>query len=813
MSLIDELKLPVDKLRTKARVEELGFRSTDEICCEQHLIGQERAVSSISFGLSMESKGYNIFVVGNPGSGRTTYAMNRIMALAKDMPAPDDWVYAYNFSNPSAPLAINMPAGQGRELAKELDELVKELKIVLSKTFEDSQYEDTKARYVKEFQEQVNEYMEELRKAALERGFSIKRTPQGFVNVPLVKVVAEDGNVTYREMQQEEFEALGEEERKELQGKSEEISQKTLEVLRRIRDLEKSLRERIKELEANICRSAIGPYLKELKDRFGANGKLRVWIDELSEDIIKNFNIFIAAARDENAEVDFSRYGVNVIVENKPEEGAPVIRETNPTYYNLIGKVEYESRQGYLYTDFTKIVAGAIHKANGGFLILEAEELFRHFLSWEALKRVLKTGQLTIENIGEQWGYIPFSSLRPEPIPMDVKVVIIGTRWIYYLLNLYDPEFSKLFKVKADFDVDMPRTVKAERDLANFVAGFTQKEKLPPFTADAVGEVIEWASRLADHGNRMTTRFNQLAEVLVEAAAWARKENGDRVAAPHVRKAISEKQFRMNLVEERMRRAFEDGTLYIDTRGEKVGQVNGLTVVDLVDHRFAHPVRITANVFMGREGVVNIEREVKLTGPIHNKGLLTLSSYLGRQYAQDMPLALSAHLAFEQVYGGIEGDSASSTELYCLVSALSDLPLKQSIGVTGSVDQFGNIQPIGGVNEKIEGFFKYCKVQGLTGDQGVMIPESNVVHLMLDHEVMQAVQEGKFHIWAIRHVDEGIEILTGVPAGKMDEAGNFPEGTVHARAKQKLRTFMERSAKLKKELGEEPKKSEDEGNG
>ncbi|WP_273003224.1 MULTISPECIES: Lon protease family protein [Acetomicrobium] len=810
-SILEEKRVPKELLRSRVSMEKFSFSTTAELVSDKRLIGQERAAKAVSFGLSLNKKGFNIFVVGNPGSGRMTYAMRQIEAKAKKLPAPDDWLYMHNFENPSSPIAINMPAGQGKRFAQTMTEVIEELKSTLSKAFEDSQYEDAKAQLVKEFQEQVNELMDRLRNIAQQNGFLIKRTPQGFVNIPLVKV-EEDGKVVQREMQQEEFEALPEEEQKRLQEISEKISQHTLETLRKIRDLEKNLKDRIKELERNISRSAISPFLSELRERYGKSQKLLKWIASMEEDVIKNFNIFVAAARDENIEVDFGKYMVNVFVSNDPEDGAPVIRESNPTYYNLMGKVEYESRQGYLYTDFRKIVAGAIHRANGGYLVLEAEELLRQYLSYDALKRALKDEKLTIENLGEQLGFLPVSSLRPEPIPLNIKVVIVGTRLIYYLLSLYDKEFSELFKIKADFDVDMPRNENTEYDMAVFIAEYTQQENLLPYDREAVGEVIEYASRLADHKQRMTTQMNKITEVLVEATAWARAEGKELVEASDVKKAIKEMRYRVSLIEDRMFRAFEDGILRVEVDGERVGQINGLTVIDMREHSFGHPVRITSNIYMGHEGVVNIEREVKLTGPIHNKGLLILSSYLGKKYAQDMPLTLTARIAFEQTYEEIEGDSASSTELYCLLSSLSGYPLKQGIAVTGSVDQFGSIQPIGGVNEKIEGFFRYCKLRGLTGEQGVMIPKQNLIHLMLDHEVLEAVEEGKFHIWAIDTVDEGLEIVTGVPAGVPDESGKYPDETVHGKAKERLRFFMEEAAKLKKALQKTEREENNENN-
>ena len=731
------------------------------------------------------------------------------------MPAPSDWVYVYNFDEAGEPIAIKMSAGRGKELAREMTEMIEELKVKLGKAFENNQYEDNKAQLVKDFQERINDLMEALRAQAKERNFSVKRTPQGFVNLPLFLETDEQGNAVSREMQPDEFEKLPEEEQERLQQLSEEISQKTLEVLRQIRDGEKVLKDQIKDLESEICRSTIQPILAELKEEFGKDEGLEEWIDDLTEDIIENFGMFVAGSRDENAEVDFSRYEVNVFVSNDPNGGAPVIREMNPVYYNLVGKVEYESRQGYLYTDFRKVMPGALHRANGGFLLLEADKVLRQFMSWDALKRVLLTKELMIENLSEHLGAVPVSSLRPQAIPIDVKVVIIGTYELYYLLNEYDPEFHKIFKIKADFESDMPRNAEFELKIACFIATFVDTEGKIPFQAEAVAEIAEWAAREVEDQNRMSTQFNKMSEILVESTAWARVDKAAQVTRLHVRKAIEERLYRVNLIEERYQRAFETGVIRIDTDGAAVGQINGLTVITLEDHAFGHPVRITANVFTGQDGIVNIEREVKMTGPIHNKGLLTLSSFLGKKYAQHMPISVTARIAFEQTYSGIEGDSASSTELYCLLSALSGVPLRQDIAVTGSVDQFGNIQPIGGVNEKIEGFFSYCKVRGLTGNQGVMIPVQNARHLMLNYEVLDAAEKGLFHVWAVATIDEGIEILTGVPAGVADAEGNYAEDTIHGKVKRCLFDWIERSAKLKQEIskkyGDSDKDADDEG--
>ncbi|MDR2528702.1 MAG: AAA family ATPase [Synergistaceae bacterium] len=847
MDMRDKWKLPPDKLRRVTDPKNWKFETTDDIKSTKNLIGQERAVESISFGLEVPSRGYNIFVTGRPDSGRTRYALERLRERAKDSPAPDDWVYVYNFDEPGEPLAIRLPAGHGKGLCMALENLIGELKVTISKAFEKSQYEDAKAQFVKDFQEKAGTIMDELKAWSAEKGFSLKRTPQGFVNIPLISAEDEEGKTVIREIQQEEFEALSDEKQKSYQAASEEVSQKTLLALRSIRDMEKELKEEISKLEAEICRAAIAPYLSDIREKYvlgektekakkssktknvgdgtekktqksraakkgqgfsdETNQKLSDWFDRLTEDIIENFGAFVTSVRDDSAEVDFSRYTANLFVSNDPKAGAPVVWETNPTYYNLAGKVEYESRQGYLCTDFRRIVAGAFHKANGGFLVLDAEKVLMNFMSWEAIKRVLRTGEVSIENLGEQYGAVPVSSLRPTPIQMRLKVVMVGTPYIYALLQYYDPEFQKIFKIKASFDFDMSRNKNTEREMACFVAGVVREKNMLPFDASAVSEILEWASREADDQELLSIEIGPIRELVVESHAWAKTEKTAWVGREHVLKAIRHKKYRNSLYQDKIMRAFTNGLVRVDTEGEAVGQINGLSVIDLTDHRFGHPSRITANVYMGQEGIVNIEREVKMTGPIHNKGLMILSSYLGRMYAQDMPLSLSARLTFEQNYGGIEGDSASSTELYCLLSALSGLPLKQSVAVTGSVDQFGNVQPIGGVNEKIEGFFECCKVRGFSGSQGVMIPKQNMRHLMLDHDVIHAVREGKFSIWVVSTIDEGIELLTGVRAGKARRNGTFPAGTVHGKVKARLKKLLEDSAKLRKELGDDPDKN------
>ncbi len=757
----------------------------------------------MEFGLKVDGRGYNIFVVGQPGSGRTSYILERLNDMAGSLPAPDDWLYFYNFAKPGEPLAVSVSAGKGKKLSDDLDELLKDLKTVISRAFEQSQYEDTKARHIKEFQEKAGAIMDKLKARAEREHFSLKRTPQGFVNIPLIKDKDEDGKPIVRELKPEEYEALDQKTQKKYQAVSEKISQRTLVGMRQIRDLEKALKETLSKLDADMCRTAISPVMDEVRGKYSGNEALQKWFDAMTDDIIENFGAFVTAARDENAEVDFTRYQANLFVSNDPQKGAPVIWETNPTYYNLSGRVEYESHQGYLYTDFRRILAGAFHKANGGFLILDAEKVLMNFMAWESVKRILRTGEASIENLGEQYGALPVASLRPSAIPINLKIIMTGTAYIYELLQYYDAEFGKIFKVKASFDYDMPRTAANERKMARYIADYIRVRNLKPFDASALSEIIEWSGREAEDQNLLSVETGKLRELITESSAWAA---GETVTSNDVIKAVNHKNYRLSLYQEKLSRAFRDGVIRVDTFGEEIGQINGLSVIDLGDYRFGHPSRITANVFMGQEGVVNIEREVKMTGPIHNKGLMILSSYLGRKYAQDMPLSLSAHITFEQNYSGIEGDSASSTELYCILSALSGLPLKQGIAVTGSVDQFGNVQPIGGVNEKIEGFYEYCKISGLTGNQGVMIPESNTRHLMLNREVIDAVREGKFSVWSVKDIDEGLEILTGITAGKLRKDGSYSEKTVHGKVKSRLKKMLSDGMRLEKKFSRSPRK-------
>ena len=596
-------RLTPEKLRRIKPVESWKLSTTDDIALTKSrkpepLIGQQRAVESLEFGLNVDGRGYNIFVVGQPGSGRTSYILERLESMAGDLPAPDDWLYLYNFSKPGEPLAVSVQAGRGKKLSDELDELLKDLKAVISRAFEQSQYEDAKASHVKEFQEKAGAIMDKLKARAEREHFSLKRTPQGFISIPLIKDKDEEGHEITRELKPEEYEALDSKKQKKYQAISERISQRTLSGMREIRDMEKALKEKLSKLDAEICRAAIAPCMDEIRGKYSGNEALLKWFDAMTDDVIENFGAFVTAAREENAEVDFTRYQANLFVSNDPAKGAPVIWETSPTYYNLSGRVEYESHQGYLYTDFRRILPGAFHKANGGFLVLDAEKVLMNFMAWEAVKRILRTGEASIENLGEQYGALPVASLRPSPIKMNLKIIMTGTPYIYELLQYYDAEFSKIFKVKASFDYDMPRTAGNERKMARYIAEYIHRQKLKPFDASALSEIIEWSGREAEDQNLLSVETGRLRELLTEASAWSQ---GSTVTRENVIKAIEHRNYRLGLYRDKLARAFRDGVIRVDTSGSVVGQINGLSVIDLNDYRFGHPSRITANVFMVRK--------------------------------------------------------------------------------------------------------------------------------------------------------------------------------------------------------------------
>lgn len=768
------------------------------------IIGQPRAVEAMEFGLAMSSPGYNLFMSGPTGTGKTTYAETKVREEARGRPSPSDWCYVYNFDEPDRPTALEFPPGQGARFCKDMEQLVEEARTEIRRAFDSEEYESRRLALIQQGEREAANIWHALEDEARAMRFIVQRAPTGIITAPLSPLD--------KPYSQEQYAVLPEEQKEKLSLAGQELRGRVNDAIRRIRHVEQETRDALRHMERETGRFAVEHLFQSLKERYGEFPRVQAYLDRVQADMIDHLESIRADGRDGDMVANplmlaagrsranvFLRYQVNLFVSNGQAEGAPVVVETNPTYYNLVGRVEYEGELGTLRTNFTMVKPGALHRANGGYLIIQARDLLMNQMAWPALKRALKTGQVSIENLGELHGVVATTSLRPEPIPLNVKVILIGNPWLYQLLYFNDEDFRKYFKVKVDFDYQMPRSKETELAYAAFIASRCETDGLPPFDPSGVARVIEFSSRLAGHREKLSTRFNEIAEVVAEAGMWARREGAAVVEGRHVQHAVDAKVYRSNQVEERILEMIVRGTLLVDADGAAVGQINGIAVLQAGDYVFGKPMRITARSFLGGRGVINIEREADLSGRIHNKGVLILSHYLGGKFAHDKPLALSASLAFEQSYDEVEGDSASAAELYALLSELSGLPIDQGIAVTGSINQKGDLQPIGGVNEKIEGFYHACKVKGLTGRQGVLIPRANVDDLMLDHEVAEAVEAGRFHVWAVDSVDEGIEILTGVPAGEADEHGRYPADTVFGRVDRRLEEMARRQVRFARE--------------
>ena len=796
LRLEDKLAVPADRLRWYCDPAGLPFETTEEVDPLQGAVGQERAVSALEFGVEIDDGGFNVFVAGPPGTGRSTTARSYMEKVAESQPVPDDWVYVHNFADPYRPKAIHFPAGMGSRFARDMDELVNAARREIPRAFESEDYERRRNDELTRLRQQQQAIYSQLQELARDQGFSIELTPAGILTVPIV------GG---QPLSAEEYENLPTEQKAELERRGESLRRQLEQALHEGRKLEKESGERLRQLEEEVALFAVGHLFEDLRERYRDHIDVLDYLTKVQEDILQHLDDFrtspqqdqrlpgaLAELQGASREENLSRYKVNVIVDNSETRGAPVVEEHNPTYYNLMGRLDYQARFGAMFTDFQQIKAGALHRANGGYLLVDALDLLISPLAWDALKRTLETGELRIENIGEQYSPIPAATLRPEPIPLRCKVVLVGNSYIYYLLYHLDEDFRKLFKVKADFGPDMDRSKSHIERYAGFISRQVRERGLHHFDRGAVAKMVEYGVRLVEDQGKLTTQLADVADMVVEASFWAGKNSRDLVTAEDVERAIEHKEYRSNLIEEKVQEYIKDGTIMIDTDGMKVAQVNGLSIYDLGDYSFGRPSRITARTSLGGQGVVNIEREIKLSGPIHSKGVLILSGYLTGKYAQGYPLALSATLTFEQTYNEVDGDSASSAELYALLSALSGLPLKQGIAATGSVNQKGEVQAVGGVTRKVEGFYEVCKAKGLTGEQGVIIPEANVKSLMLKDEVVRAIKDGKFHIWSVRNVDEGIELLTGVRAGEQAKDGSYPEGTVHQRVEAQLREYAQR---------------------
>lgn len=783
-------ELPTEMLRKTTEPSRM-CATTEELIPLKEIIGQERATKALKFGLEIKQLGFNIYASGLHGTGRKTAVKSFLEELSTTKPIPSDWCYVNNFQNPYEPKAIELPAGRGNEFQSDIKSFIEETRRVLPEAFESEDYASKREAVVGAIEEDRKTLLTKLNERALKEGFVLRSTQIGVFIVPLIKG---------QPLTDQQLIALPKETRNEIEKKRIKLQSELRNAMRQLAGLQKKVTEEIQKLDQEVATYAIGHRVDTLIEKYNEFSEVKIYLKEIRRDILENLLKFIQEPKTPKVpfpapwleDVPFRKYEVNVIVDNSDLQGAPVVLELNPTHQHLFGRIEKEAQFGVLTTDFTMIRGGSLHQANGGYLVLPAEDLLRNLFSYDALKRALTNECIDMEEAGERLGFITTKGLKPQSIPLNVKVILIGNPTLYHQLYLLDRDFKGLFKVKADFDTSIDRTDENMRKYASFVCTFCKKEQLKHLDGSGLARIIEYGSRLARDQQKLSTLFGEVADIIREANFYALQDKSKYVTSDHIRKVIAEKVYRSNLIQEKIREMIERGVILIDTEGEAAGQVNGLSVMSLGDFMFGAPSRVTASIGVGREGIVDIQREAKMAGPIHTKGVMILSGYLADKYAKDKPLSLSARLVFEQSYGLVEGDSASSTELYAILSALSEIPIKQGLAVTGSVNQKGEVQAIGGVNEKIEGFFEVCKAKGLTEEQGVLIPQSNVQNLMLKEEVVEAVREGKFHIYAVKTIDEGIEILTGMKSGLRLSDGTFEENSVSQKVDEKLKAMAEK---------------------
>ena len=785
--------------------EALGFKSTEELAggegappeegVSSHIIGQERALRALDFGLGIQNHGYNIFVLGDTGTGKSSSVISILEERAEGETVPDDWCYVNNFDDMDKPKAMRLPPTYGLKFALAMDNLVSDLKRDIPKVFESKDYEEHKEEVFEGQQKLTSEIFAKLESVVKKEGFILKKSASGVSIHP----ADEEGKA----IKQKDFDEMEAGKREKMEETLRRLQSKLSDAIREARNAEKGARERVKALDREMLQYVLNPMIEEIKSDFHDFEEVVEYLDEVKEDVIERIDDFrpkeeapvtIPLLRGPEAGPSYDRYIVNLLVDNKDTVGAPVVFEKNPTYYNLFGRLEYQMEYGVASTDFTMIRGGSIHRANGGYLVIDALDMLRNIFVYDAIKRVIKSKEIAIEDVWEQYRLVTTTTMRPDPILVDVKVVIIGEPYIYYLLHTFDSEYKKMFKVKADFDNEMENSSARVDDYSRFIATHCRDEELLPFDSGGVARVVEYGVRLAGDKDKLASRFNEIRNLLVESSYWASVRGGKSVAREDVEVAIVEWRKRHSKVPDRIREFMERDVLMIDTTGEVVGQINGMAVLNMGDFAFGTPSRITAKTYMGDRGVVNIEREVKMSGRIHNKALMILTSLLGERFARTFPLTLSASICFEQLYDEVEGDSATCTEFYALISSITGLPIDQGIAVTGSMNQLGEVQPIGGVNEKIEGFFDLCVKKGFKGGEGVIIPARNVRNLMLKDEILEAIDDGRFSIYPISQVDDGFEILMKREGGTLQgeegggvEGGNYPPGTVNYLAQERLR--------------------------
>lgn len=787
-------ELGVKELKFTCDSSVFNFNTTDELEPISTGIGQERGIKALEFGLNIDINGYNVYVEGPYGVGKTAYVKNYLNTISKKKKVPNDWCYLYNFDNPNEPVAVALPAGQGKEFRATMNSFINEIKVDIKNTFNNEDFEKEKNLIRQEYEAKRNLLLEKLNQKSAEYGFTVKSAQNGIYMMPIMngKTIAE-----------EEFNKLDDATKKEFEDKSAIVQQHIMTAIGEIKSIERESETKIQEWQSNVALLTINAHINLIKAKYKRNKKINKFLESIKKDILKNINLFTADEKVIESKLQgpqaahpevykpWLNYRVNLFIDNSNLEGAPAVADTDYSYHNIFGKLEYENYYGALKTDFTMLKPGLLHIANGGYLVFQANDLLTNSLCYDTLKKVLRSKSLGIENAADPRSSMVMVSLKPEPIPLDLKVILIGDENIYQTLLAMDPDFRKLFKIKVEFAEEAVLNDENMVGLARFVKGYCSHEGLPPLDAGAMARLIEYASKLADDQHKLSTRFTDLSVIVGEAATWAKMAKSKVITEEFITKALAEKVDRVKKYDEKYMEMIKDNVLLIDTTGSKVGQINGLTIMNVGDYTFGKPVKITASTYTGKNGIINIEREVELSGSSHSKGILILSGYLGEMFAQDMPLSLTASICFEQLYSGVDGDSASSTELYAILSSLSNIPINQSIAVTGSVNQKGEIQPIGGVNDKIEGFFQVCKMRGLDGNHGVIIPKQNVRNLNLSDEVISAVKSCKFHIYAISTIEEGIELLTGVPAGSRDENGKFPAGTINYLVYNKLKKYAE----------------------
>ena len=802
-------ELQPHQLRKVINLKSFPFETTDSINPLDSVIGQERAIRAIKLALEMEHSGYNVFVTGMSGTGRTTIVGDILKNLAKKKPVPDDWVYVYNFQERDLPRALRLPAGKGKVFKAEMQELIETLKKAIPATFDSPEYEKQNSAIMAKNTEKKRELMNQLDADAKALEIQIQSTPAGFQTIVLKN---------NKPMSAEEYEQLNEKEKEEINKRIALIQEKINAAVREVVRLDREAQQAIRRLNEKIAAYIVNRYISEIKSEFKKVDEVIKYLDDVGRDIITNINDFLSQTRKESEQEGetvsptdhFKRYQVNVLIDNSLTKGAPVIYEPNPTYNNLFGRIDKQIIMGAQVTDHTLIKPGSLHRANGGYLMTEAFHVLTNPYVYDSLKRVIKTKEIRIEDVSELYGFISSAGIRPQPIPANLKLILIGWNEVYYLLQAYDQDFGKIFKIRADFDYEIDSTQDSIYKYSQFISKVCKEEKLLPFHRKAVREVIYFGNRLVEDQQKISLRFGSLVGIIREAEHYARKEKEKVVTDRHVKKAIAEAEYRQSMIQEKVLEIYKRNIYKIDITGEKAGEINGLSVSEIGEFSFGRPSKITAKTYIGNENVVNIDRKARLSGKFHDKGLLILTGFFNFKFGQYIPPAFSASLTFEQSYSMIDGDSASSTELYALISSLSGVPIKQGIAVTGSVNQNGEIQAIGGVNEKIEGYYRVCKNKGLTGKQGVIIPRSNMDNLMLKDEVINAIQAGKFKIWAVDTVEDGLKILTGKEAGERQKNGKFPPNTIYYLVENQLKTYAKRASEFRKAISGKKKSETDE---